>query len=210
MSQEIRKLLQGLGGAEDCSALVITYFGHEVVMAARRARSPRLLRDLDEAIERLMRASGGPSARLNFHFAPIPGWQRRRIAYTAQNRNSRLAWLRQGLRSGVFNGAPRGLVAVMVRPGGHQLIVRGEASGILPGLVAARVALRVLTSRSNRGQLIGPYWHRAQGVGVGALLPKPDQPSSLVELFADEGAAPTKPSSDIAASHAVEVEGTDK
>jgi hypothetical protein len=188
MTQSTREILRELAKREVRSAALALYFDGGIGLVVRRGRDPMLAKALDQAIESYSSAGNRDTVEVApIAFAPIPGFAAREIGFTRQDKRSRLAWLRQGLRSGVYPGALRGVAGVVVGPGESPLAVLGQTCGVGPLLVAARGALRQLTSRSNRGELVGPYWYRGRGTGIRELLPRPHVPSTLEAFFPKEG-----------------------
>jgi hypothetical protein len=160
------------------------YFDGDVGLVIRNGRDPRLAPAMEAAMVQFTRGAE-VTLRLNVGFAPIFGPEARRIAMTRHNRSAGHAWLRQGLRSGVFTGQLRGVAGVVVDRNGARPVSIEKVGGLSSLLDAAGHALNSLKSRSNRGQLVGPYWYRGLGTDLHRTLPRPEAPSALNALFVD-------------------------
>ncbi len=192
MSDQVDRSLRDLAHSDLECAMLGLYFDGSLALVVRNGRHPGLERALGRKIRQMRLASGAADepGQPEIRFVRIGGYAARNIALTRQDRSSPLAWLRRGLKSGVFTGKLRGIGGVIIDRIGERLVFAGQTRELLLMLSAGCEALRVLKSRSKRGLLRGPYWYMATGPAVDQLLPRGEQPSALARLFPTESDNP--------------------
>lgn len=191
--QTVDQLLREIRRTDVKSAIAILHLEQQTALMISHGRDNNLVALLDvviagEVLDPTV-ALQLPSAPA-VGFAPVLGSEAKTIALAGARAMQAGNWISRALKTGVFGKHLRGVTALVIEKSGEPRAASvGDKPHVVPTLVAAREALRILRSRSNRGVLSGPYWYRARGPAAAELLPAPEPPSALQELFAEEPAA---------------------